>query len=178
MARRALFLDRDGVINVDHAYVHRCEDFDFIEGIFDIVRQAQQASFIVIVITNQAGIGRGYYSEADFHCLMTWVGKKFTEQGGMIDKVYFCPDHPEYGIGKYRRDCTFRKPAPGMLLQAAQEYDVDVKNSLMVGDKPSDMEAAQAAGVGTRLWFTELDEKCKHATAVIHNLFEVIPYLT
>lgn len=148
MLRPALFLDRDGVINVDTGYVHHQSEFVFIPGIFDLVRAAHKAGLLVIVITNQAGIGRGYYSEGQFHDLMQWVRECFREQGGDIDAVYFCPDHPVHGIGRYRRDTPMRKPGPGMLLRAAQEYGIDLSRSVMVGDSEKDMLAALAAGVG------------------------------
>jgi D-glycero-D-manno-heptose 1,7-bisphosphate phosphatase len=151
--KRALFLDRDGVINVDHGYVFRIDDFHFVEGIFELVAEARRLDFLVVVVTNQAGIGRGYYSEADFHQLMTWVCEQFELHGTAIDGVYFCPDHPEHGVGNYRRDSEYRKPRPGMLLRAAEEMGIDLKRSVMVGDKATDMEAARAAGVPVRLCF-------------------------
>ncbi|MFT3719045.1 D-glycero-alpha-D-manno-heptose-1,7-bisphosphate 7-phosphatase [Pseudorhodoferax sp.] len=151
--RSALFLDRDGVVNVDHGYVYRTEDFHFIDGIFDVVSAANRAGYVVVIVTNQAGIGRGYYSEADFFRLMDWVRTEFERRGCRIDAVYFCPDHPEHGIGPYRRDTDFRKPGPGMLLRAAEEIGIALETSIMVGDKASDMEAARAAGVPTRLCF-------------------------
>jgi D-glycero-D-manno-heptose 1,7-bisphosphate phosphatase len=105
------------------------------------------------VVTNQAGIGRGYYTEADFHLLTDWMCEQFAKQGAHIDGVYYCPFHPEYGVGEYLKDSDCRKPAPGMLLQAAREHDIDLKHSVLVGDKPSDIEAGQRAGVGTLLSF-------------------------
>lgn len=153
MNRPALFLDRDGVINVDHGYVHTPEEFQFIEGIFDLVAAANRADYLVVVVTNQAGIGRGYYSEAQFHELSLWMRGKFVEHGGQIDGVYFCPYHPEHGIGEYRRESEFRKPAPGMLLQAQSELGIDMAKSIFIGDKPSDMAAGRAAGVGMLLCF-------------------------
>ncbi|NLP61663.1 D-glycero-alpha-D-manno-heptose-1,7-bisphosphate 7-phosphatase [Paraburkholderia sacchari] len=154
MSRRALFLDRDGVINIDHGYVVRRDAFDFVDGIFELVAQARARGYLVIVVTNQAGIGRGYYTEADFHALMEWVGEQFDARGGHIDKVYFCPDHPEHGVGEYRRVSEFRKPAPGMLLAARDDFDIDMKASLFVGDNLTDMQAGAAAGVGTNLLLT------------------------
>jgi len=151
--RRALFLDRDGVINLDHGYVHRKEDFDFIDGIFELVEAAKRASYFVIVVTNQAGIGRGYYTEAEFLRLMDWVSRQFESRGGKIDAVYFCPNHPEHGIGEYKRKSSCRKPAPGMLLQAAIEYDIDLSASILVGDKPSDIIAGFRAGIATLLYY-------------------------
>lgn len=153
MSRPALFLDRDGVINVDHAYVHRREDFEFVEGIFDLVAAACRSGYLIVVVTNQAGIGRGYYSEADFHHLMDWVAEEFEQRDGRLDAVYFCPYHPDHGVGKFKRESDCRKPAPGMLVQAAREWQIDMARSLMVGDKVADMQAARAAGVGTCLLF-------------------------
>ncbi|NTU58006.1 MAG: HAD family hydrolase [Chlorobiaceae bacterium] len=158
MARPALFLDRDGVINIDHGYVYRKEEFEFVDGIFDLVSKAHNAGYLVIVVTNQAGIGRGYYTEADFHELMNWVCDEFKRHGGQIDAVYFCPDHPEHGIGAYRRESHYRKPGPGMLLQAASDFDIDMDRSIMIGDKPSDMVAARTAGVGRLLELVRPDE--------------------
>lgn len=159
MKKRALFLDRDGVVNVDHGYVYRRDDFHFIDGIFECVREANLAGFVVIIVTNQAGIGRGYYTEEDFHGLMNWVGAEFSLRGGRIDAVYFCPDHPEFGIGKYQRDSDFRKPRPGMLLQAAADWDIDLRRSILVGDKWSDVDAAVAAGVETVFLLASADDE-------------------
>jgi D-glycero-D-manno-heptose 1,7-bisphosphate phosphatase len=150
---RALFLDRDGVINVDHAYVHRREDFEFIDGVFDLVRRARTASHRVFVVTNQAGIARGYYTEEDFHRLTAWMQSVFAAQGAPIDKVYYCPYHAEHGIGRYKLDSPLRKPQPGMILQAADEFGIDLSRSLLVGDMITDIEAGQAAGVGRNLLF-------------------------
>lgn len=175
MSRRALFLDRDGVINIDHGYVVRREAFDFVEGIFELVAQAKARDYLVIVVTNQAGIGRGYYSEADFHSLMAWVGEQFDARGGHIDKVYFCPDHPEHGIGQYRRVSEFRKPAPGMLLAARDELNIDMKASLFVGDNLTDMQAGSAAGVGTNLLYKP--EGGFDFAGTIQSLKAVLSYL-
>ena len=145
--KAALFLDRDGVINIDHGYVFRPIDFHFIEGIFELVAVANRLGYLVVVVTNQAGIGRGYYSEADFHTLTDWMREQFARQGAQIDAVYFSPNHPEHGIGNYRHESVFRKPGPGMFFQAAEELGIDLSSSIMVGDKLSDMLAAEAAGV-------------------------------
>lgn len=173
--RRALFLDRDGVINVDHGYVHRQEDFEFVEGIFELVAYARTLGYLVIIVTNQAGIGRGYYSEEDFLRLMDWVGTVFAARSGGVDKVFFCPHHPEHGVGHYRQDSHFRKPAPGMLLSAIQEFGINPATSVLVGDKPSDIAAGRAAGVGTNLLLG--GEVCDGAIAV-DKLSQVLPYLS
>ncbi|MBF0260917.1 MAG: HAD family hydrolase [Magnetococcales bacterium] len=151
VATRALFLDRDGVINVDHGYVHRVEQFEFIEGIFDLIRAAGRLGYRVVVVTNQSGIARGYYTEHQFHALTDWMRAAFEREGGRIDAVYFSPFHPTKGIGPYRREDPSRKPGPGMILQAARELDLDLAGSLLVGDRLSDIQAAVAAGVGRAL---------------------------
>ena len=145
---RALVLDRDGVINVDKRYVFRVEDFEFIPGIFDLCRIAEGLGFLPIVITNQAGIGRGFYTEDDFQHLTKWMLSQFVERGARIGRVYHCPYHPTAGIGPYRRDSDDRKPKPGMILRARSDFQLDLSRSVLVGDKDSDIEAGRAAGVG------------------------------
>jgi D-glycero-D-manno-heptose 1,7-bisphosphate phosphatase len=152
--RRALFLDRDGIINVDHGYVHRREDVVFVDGIFVLCRIAVARGLLPVVVTNQSGIGRGRYSEADFHRLMDWMRAEFIRQGAPLHAVEFCPDHPEHGLGAYRRDSARRKPGPGMMLDAAAAHGLDLAASIMLGDKASDAEAALRAGVGTRVLVT------------------------
>jgi D-glycero-D-manno-heptose 1,7-bisphosphate phosphatase len=147
----ALFLDRDGVINIDHAYVVRTEDFDFVPGIFDLVRAAHRAGRPVFVVTNQAGIGRGLYTEDDFAALTRWMCARFEAEGAPIARVYHCPSHPTAGIGRYKVDSPWRKPNPGMILQARDDFGLDLARSALVGDKASDIEAGQAAGLGLNL---------------------------
>lgn len=145
--RPALFLDRDGVINVDHGYVFKQEDFDFVPGIFDLCRAARRLGHAIFVITNQAGIGRGYYSEDDFHTLTQWMYHVFAAQDAAIDKVYFCPTHPQHGVGRYKVVSDLRKPGPGMILQAQQEFGIALGNSMLIGDSLTDIAAGRAAGV-------------------------------
>lgn len=149
--RPALFLDRDGVINHDIGYTHRIEDFRFRVGIFDLCRRAQELGYALVIVTNQAGIGRGYYSEGDFQRLTTWMLDRFAEQGIHFAGIEYCPDHPTHGIGSYRRENLRRKPGPGMLLDAAAKHGLDLARSVMIGDRASDMEAAFAAGVPRRI---------------------------
>lgn len=146
--RPALFLDRDGVINVEKNYVNRIEDFEFIDGIFDLCRSAVAVGMAVVVVTNQAGIARGYYTEAQFLLVTEWMRNRFTDEGIVIDRVYYCPYHPEYGIGEYKADSFDRKPNPGMILRARDELGLSLDNSILVGDKASDIAAARAASVG------------------------------
>jgi D-glycero-D-manno-heptose 1,7-bisphosphate phosphatase len=140
-------LDRDGVINEDFGYVHRPEDTVFIPGIFDLVRASNSYGYKVVVVTNQAGIGRGYYTETDFNEYMNWQKEQFLKRGARIDAVYYCPHHPLYGVGKFKVSCNCRKPMPGMLARAAEEVGIDISGSLMVGDKESDLLAGINAGL-------------------------------
>ncbi len=147
-SHRALFLDRDGVINEEKNYVFRVEDFEFIPGIFELCAAAQRLGFKLVVITNQAGIGRGYYTEADYHHLNEWMLEQFRANGIVIDRVYHCPYHPTAGIGAYRRQSFDRKPNPGMILKARDDFDLDLSQCVLIGDKDSDIEAGRAAGAG------------------------------
>ena len=179
MPRKALFLDRDGVINVDHAYVHRSDQFEFCPGIFELVAQARAADYTVVVVTNQAGIGRGYYSEDDFHRLTNWMLSEFENRGAAIDRVYFCPDHPEHGLGVYKRDTPMRKPGSGMLLQAALELDIDLTASLLVGDHESDITAGRGAGLRLTILLDKDGTKREgtRADVVVDSLAAILPHL-
>jgi D-glycero-D-manno-heptose 1,7-bisphosphate phosphatase len=160
---KALFLDRDGVINLDTGYLHKIEDCVFVDGIFELAVAFAERGFTIVVATNQAGIGRGYYGEAEFRTLMAWMGAEFARRGAAIDAVYHCPDHPTEGIGVYRRENPWRKPGPGMLLQAAQDHGLDLAASWLIGDKASDIEAGRAAGVGTLVLLQAGDQPVRRA---------------
>jgi D-glycero-D-manno-heptose 1,7-bisphosphate phosphatase len=155
----ALFLDRDGVINVDHGHVHRFDQIEFIHGIFELCLTAQELGYLLIVVTNQAGIGRGIFTEDDFHVLMAWMKEQFAARNIAITDVFFCPDHPEHGLGAYRRHSPMRKPNPGMLLAAARNYCLDMPKSVLVGDKLSDIQAGTKAGVGHNVLLSK-DPRC------------------
>ncbi len=166
---RALFLDRDGVINVEINYLHKIDDFQFVKGIFELCKKYQNMGYIIIVVTNQSGIARGYYDEEDFNSLTTWMIKEFAKEGIDIKKVYSCPHHPEIS-GK----CSCRKPEPGMFLEAQKEFDIDLKNSILVGDKESDIEAAQSAGIRETYLFDEKKiYKESKATKIVSKLGEI-----
>jgi D-glycero-D-manno-heptose 1,7-bisphosphate phosphatase len=144
----ALFLDRDGVLNEDQGYVHRWEDFRWIPGAKEVVAAFNRAGWLVIVVTNQSGVGRGYYTEEAMHALHAQMQAELKADGGHIDAFYYAPQHPEAPVAAYRHpDPPLRKPNPGMILQALQEWPIDREASLLVGDKPSDLEAALRAGV-------------------------------
>jgi D-glycero-D-manno-heptose 1,7-bisphosphate phosphatase len=150
MTRKALFLDRDGVVNLDSGYVHEPGECVFVEDIFELVRAANHASYAVVLVTNQAGIGRGYFTVSQFQAFTDWMLGEFQNRDARIDRVYYCPHHPEFGLGEYRQACDCRKPQPGMFVQARADLDLDMRGSLMIGDKLSDLEAAARAGVGHR----------------------------
>ena len=176
MKKRALFLDRDGVINVDHGYVCKSDQIVFIEGIFELVKLANYAECLVIIVTNQAGIGRGFYGESDFHNLMDWMKARFADHGASVDAVYFSPYHPEHGIGSYRKQSSCRKPSPGMLLQAQTEFGIDMGSSILIGDKVTDIQAGAAAGVGTLLILNS--DEVPDNSQKISDLKEAAQYLS
>ncbi|WP_233843751.1 D-glycero-beta-D-manno-heptose 1,7-bisphosphate 7-phosphatase [Dyella sp. 2HG41-7] len=152
--KKALFLDRDGVINVNHGYVHTPGQTDWVDGIFQLCRIAQNADYQLVVVTNQAGIARGYYTEAAYLTYTRWMHGQFAERGIRLLATYYCPHHPE-GLGEWRLNCECRKPQPGMILAAADRYDIDLSASVMVGDNVSDLQASQAAGVGAYVMIDE-----------------------
>ena len=144
----AVFLDRDGVINFDHGYVSTWERFDFLPGVPEALRELQDAGYLLVIVSNQSGIGRGFYSEADVESLNRAIAQYLSSTVGVaLSGFYHCPHHPTEAVGKFRRQCDCRKPAPGMIRQAVFDHDIDLKMSLLVGDKDSDIEAGRAAGV-------------------------------
>jgi len=148
--QKALFLDRDGVINVEKDYLYKVEDFEFIDGIFDLITYYQQLDYKIFVVTNQSGIARNYYSEDDLNNLTQWMVSEFLKHNIKIEKVYSCPHHPDIS-GK----CSCRKPKPGMIIEAANSYDIDLEHSIMIGDKERDIEAGLNAGIKETYLFDE-----------------------
>jgi len=157
--RKALFLDRDGVINVNHGYVHTAAKTDWVEGIFELCKAARQAAYTLVVVTNQAGIARGYYSKEEFLEYTRWMHAEFAARGAPLAATYYCPHHPQGMLEQYRMECTCRKPGPAMILAAANALDINLAESLLVGDKPSDMVAAKAAGMGYALLLSAYHER-------------------
>jgi len=167
--QKALFLDRDGVVNVEKNYLYKIEDFEFIDGIFDLCKYYQSLGFLIFVVTNQSGIDRGYYTQNDFDILTRWMIEEFKKRDISIRDVYHCPHHPDISSV-----CSCRKPNAGMLLAAHNEYNIDLSQSIMIGDKESDIEAGINAGVFETYL---LDEKCivssSHATKIVNRLEQI-----
>jgi len=149
--RKAAFIDRDGVINVEAAYVYRIEDFVFLPGAIEALRQLQTAGYLIVVITNQSGIARGLYTEADYRRLTHHMQSELAAAGVQLNAVEHCPHLPDAQIEAYRQDCSCRKPGTGMLIRAAMALNIDLSASILVGDRASDIQAGRSAGVG-RCW--------------------------
>ena len=151
MSKPAIFLDRDGVINEDTGYVSQVDDFHFLPGVIEALQLLKKKGYLLIVVTNQSGIARGYFSEDDFMNLTEWMDWSLADRGVDLDGIYFCPHHPSEGSDHYRKSCNCRKPGPEMILDAAKYTDIDLASSYLVGDKVSDLKAAVNAGVGHKI---------------------------
>jgi len=152
LRRPALFLDRDGVVNLDHGYVHRWENLQMVSGVAETIAAFNEAGWFVFVVTNQAGVARGFYDEGAIALLHEQIRDWLAARGAHVDAFYYCPYHPDAAIEAYRLDHPDRKPRPGMLLRAMEEWPVIPQQALMVGDKETDLAAAAAAGVAGRLF--------------------------
>lgn len=176
---KAVFLDRDGVINHEVEYVHKIEDFKFIDDVFAACRQFNANGYLIVIVTNQAGIGYGYYTEEQFNQLNDWMLAQFAENGVVISAVKYCPHHPTKAKPPYLKTCDCRKPEPGLLLEAIEELNIDPAKSLLVGDKISDIEAGKAAGVARNYLITTGHEfsakQALIADRVVTSLNELIP---
>lgn len=144
---KIVFLDRDGTLNEEVNYLHRPEDMHLLEGVQQALRRLKEAGFKLVVITNQAGVARGYYTEEDVKLLHGYMNEILSAEGARIDGFYYCPHHPVHGIGSYKKDCSCRKPGIGMFLQAEKQFAVDKAHSYMIGDKLLDTQAGKNYGV-------------------------------
>ncbi|NLK66715.1 MAG: D-glycero-beta-D-manno-heptose 1,7-bisphosphate 7-phosphatase [Campylobacteraceae bacterium] len=167
--RKALFLDRDGVINEDFGYVYEISKFEFRDGVFETLKKFQDLDYLLIIITNQSGISRGYYTEEDFHTLTEFMLKAFLDKGIKIDKVYYCPHGAD-------ETCECRKPNPGMILKANYEFDIDLENSILVGDKISDIEAGKRAGVKNLFFMEGREVEKSDEFNTVKNIKEILNY--
>ena len=141
--RGAIYLDRDGVINKDFGYVGTLDRFEWIEGSINAIRRINNAGYLAIVITNQSGIGRGYYTEQEFHNLMSAISDMLNEKCAHIDDYYYCPHHEHAALNQYKKNCAYRKPGSGMLEQAINDWNIDLEKSIFIGDKSTDIRLAK-----------------------------------
>jgi D-glycero-D-manno-heptose 1,7-bisphosphate phosphatase len=178
--KHAVFLDRDGTINVEKEYLYRAEEFEFIPGAPEAIRLLNQAGLMVVVVTNQSGVARGFYTEDDVEALHRHISSELARFGAHVDAWLYCPHHPA-GRGSYALPCDCRKPLPGMLKDAARRYDIDLQSSTMIGDKLADIEAGQAAGCRTILvrtgYGTEEEQYVTPQTTVSDDLLSAVEQL-
>ena len=166
--QKAVFLDRDGVINIDKKYVYKIEDFEFCRGVFEALHHFQSLGYKLIIVTNQSGIGRGYYSEEEFQKLTGWMREALLHVNINIDAVYYCPHAPE-------ENCACRKPKSGMLEEAIRTFNIDVKDSWMIGDKRSDIEAAYSVGIENTIFLGEArDSGAKYCVNFLLDTIDLI----
>lgn len=165
---KALFLDRDGVVNVEKNYLHKIDDFELMDGIIEVCRAYAEKGYVILIVTNQSGISRGYYSEEDFALLSHWMVDHFKSLGISIEKIYHCPHHESIDGA-----CECRKPEPGMFLSAQKEYGLDMASSVMIGDNERDIEAARRAGVGLNILLSDHTDISK-ADRIVHSLRELL----
>jgi len=182
MKKKAVFLDRDGTINVDRGFVHTSEEFIFIDGVIEAISHLKKMGFILVVVTNQSGIARGLYTEEDVNRLHDFVNQELHMHGTAIDQFYFCPHHPEAAVRSYRKDCECRKPKPGMILQALSDLSIDPKTSYMIGDMMRDICAGKSAGIRSILIHEHegrVDTSIcgEKPDLVVHDLLEAARYI-
>lgn len=152
--RKVVFLDRDGVINVDTGYLYRVQDLDYVPYFFDMARFFAEQGYSFVIVTNQSGIGRGYYSEQDLHKLMAHISKDFEARNLNLLAYYYCPHHPKAKINEFRTNCSCRKPGTEMVLRATSEHALDLSEAVMIGDNISDVQCGDRAGVGLNIWIS------------------------
>ncbi|MDI3547539.1 MAG: D-glycero-D-manno-heptose 1,7-bisphosphate phosphatase [Halanaerobiales bacterium] len=165
---RAVFLDRDGTINVDKGYLYKKKEFEFIPGAIEAIKMLNDNDYLVIVITNQSGVARGYYSEPDVINLHNFINRELNKYHAYVDKFYYCPHHQE-GIGRYKRKCKCRKPDIGMIEQAVKEFNIDKSQSYMIGNEDSDIKAGINAGLKRSFKVTSSLNLLQIVKGIIHE---------
>lgn len=164
MLKKALFLDRDGVLNIDTGYLYEPKDWRFMPGIFEVLRWFKERDFLLLLVTNQSGIHRGYYTMSDFIEVSLFMQRELKRELGFgLDQIYFCPHTP-------KEECSCRKPLPGMILQGIKEFDLSASDSWLLGDKPSDIKAAKGAGIGHSVLLSALEEEGEKPTFRVDSL--------
>lgn len=174
MKQKAIFLDRDGTLNIEKDYLYKIEDFEFLPGVISALRLLQEAGYLLIIITNQSGIAKGYYTEESYQKLNKWMLSALQEQGIKVDGVYYCPHHPEAKIEKYRVDCSCRKPKLGMYEQAVRDYDIDLSISYAIGDKIRDCAICKESSC--KGYLIASNEKPETIEAVKNGEYERVRY--
>ncbi|MCL4432027.1 MAG: D-glycero-beta-D-manno-heptose 1,7-bisphosphate 7-phosphatase [Epsilonproteobacteria bacterium] len=165
---KALFLDRDGVVNVEKNYLYKIEDFELIDGIVEVCKHYETLGYLIIIVTNQSGISRGYYTQEDFNRLSQWMIEHFKSLGVTITHIYHCPHHESID-----GHCDCRKPQPGMFLEAQKDFDLDMARSIMIGDNERDIQAAIRAGVATNILLS-LEAFESNANKIVRSLKELL----
>ena len=171
---KAIFLDRDGTINVEKDYLFKIPDFEFLPGVIDALRQLQTAGFLLIIITNQSGIARGYYTEEQYKELNDWMLEELRSHGVNITAVYYCPHHPEAKVEKYRKNCSCRKPKLGMYEQAVKDFNIDLGSSYAIGDKIRDCAICKTTEC--RGFLIASNEKSSEIEDVKNGKYERVEY--
>jgi D-glycero-D-manno-heptose 1,7-bisphosphate phosphatase len=174
---KAVFLDRDGVINEDYGYVHKIEDFHIFDEVYPALKKLRERGFKLLIITNQSGIGMGYYTEEDFFKITEHMKEKLKEKGIEIDKVYYCPHHPEGVVPEYTMKCNCRKPETGMIEEGIKDFDIDISQSFLIGDKETDIEAGKKVGLKTILVKTGRGKKYMENTKadyIAENILDAV----
>ncbi|CRK85807.1 D-glycero-beta-D-manno-heptose-1,7-bisphosphate 7-phosphatase [Candidatus Providencia siddallii] len=170
----AIFLDRDGTINIDYGHVYKINDFQFIEGSIEAMLKFKTMGYAIVVVTNQSGIGLGIYTEKQFLQLSKWMNQFLADCGINLDGIFFCPHHPDAKYKKYRQKCKCRKPEPGLLLDAQLFLNIDAASSIMIGDKYTDILAGKAANIKTNVLVTsnnlKTNESMTNADIIINSI--------
>lgn len=178
--KRAVFLDRDGVIVEDSNYVYRTDQLRLIPGSAEAIKLLNENCFLTIIVTNQAGVAKGYFTERDIMLFNNSMKEMLIEHGAHIDAIYYCPHHPDAKIEKYKINCYCRKPKPGMLEEAEKDFNIDIKQSFMIGDKLSDVNAGKYVGCRTIMVLTgygKYEPKNDRIDYIAQNLYSAVRYI-
>lgn len=161
----AIFFDRDGVLNEEVGYLHEIEKFKWIDGAIDAIKFCNEQKLLAVVVTNQSGVARGFYTEDDVKKIHAFMQSELEKFDAHIDAFYYCPHHPEGNVTAYKKVCDCRKPEPGLIFRACRELEINPATSILIGDSERDIESGRRAGIGKLILFTS------------GNLFDVVKQL-